>query len=296
MSKGINGLQNLGNTCYMNASLQCLRVITPLTEYIVERGGERHGDTTKNDLVDSYFSFVRDIWSCGNQILVPRDLKREFGRYKEQFLGYGQQDAPEFINFLLDAIHEAVKTVRTDRADRKKKVTESVISRLFYGQYRSTVTCDRCNHDSVTREPFMFLTLPVTRSLEDSFRSISRDDALTNDNRYKCDHCKSETNAVKRLEVERLPTVLIIYLKRFNGNRHRKVETNMDIPLQFDHSEGSYDLIGVVDHHGTLDRGHYTSSILIDGRWYDTDDQKIYEISKSQVVSKHAYILFYLKQ
>lgn len=56
-----------------------------------------------------------------------------------------------------------------------------------------------------------------------------------------------------------------------------------------------YDLIGVVDHTGSLEGGHYTAVCKsMNNKWNKYDDQDVNEISQSEVVSSKAYLLFYV--
>ena len=59
-----------------------------------------------------------------------------------------------------------------------------------------------------------------------------------------------------------------------------------------------YDLIGVSNHFGSLNGGHYTASCKnpITGKWHYFNDSSVGACSKSQVVSPAAYLLFYRKR
>jgi len=163
------------------------------------------------------------------------------------------------------------------------------------GKYKSTVTCQNCQQDSVTYEDFMFLTLPVSDDLRKSFKLLTHRDDLDSDNMYKCDKCKSESTASKKLSISMLPEVLIIYLKRFTADR--KIDDYMEIPLKFyDEDNNSYELVGVVNHFGSRSGGHYTANIQIGGRWYNMNDGSYNEIDKSHVITRNAYMLFFERQ
>src|SRR5438309_3809196 len=98
------------------------------------------------------------------------------------------------------------------------------------------------------------------------------------------------------MEIHKLPKVLIVYLKRFSANR--KIDDNMDIPLYFDDPDANtYELVGVVDHYGRMNGGHYVANVKINSRWFCMNDNFFTEISKSRVVSRqNAYMLFYERQ
>ena len=189
--KGIIGLQNLGNTCYMNSALQCIRSVDELTEYF--RCGHfkkelnydnplgHHGEMAK-----SYGNFIEGIYSTNSGAFNPSNLKRTVGKYGPSFAGYGQQDSQEFLAFLLDGLSEDLNRIvkkpyiekpdSTDDmvgneqllkefADRNwndyKARNDSVVIDLFAGMYKSTLTCPVCSKVSIVFDPFSNLTLQL---------------------------------------------------------------------------------------------------------------------------------------
>ncbi|AYV76266.1 MAG: ubiquitin carboxyl-terminal hydrolase 2 [Terrestrivirus sp.] len=287
-NNGIVGLKNLGNTCYMNASLQCLRNIKSFREHIFDEN-KNNLNGNNNKLIKSYYKFVHNIWepAMNKTVMSPADIKNEFGKYKRNFSGFGQQDAQEFIIYLLDAIHE----------NTKNENKQSIISELFVGKYKSTVVCGNCEHSSITYEDFMFLSLPVTENLEKSLSMFSAHDDLDNNNKYKCEKCKHESIATKMMQIHKMPNVLIVYLKRFNV--HKKIDNYMDAPLTYiNNNDGNtYELTGIVNHFGTKHGGHYTAYIRINDVWFDMNDSSYRALKdSSNIVTNNAYILFYEKQ
>jgi ubiquitin carboxyl-terminal hydrolase 8 len=288
---GLVGLNNLGNTCYMNASLQCLRCVFALTRYIFN---SRYDGSNK--LVKSYFDFVKIIWTHKQITLSPSDLKKEFGKYKSEFDSFTQEDAQEFTNFLLDSLHENLKEeIEEIEIKSRKRIirTRSIISDIFYGKYKSTVTCGNCSNNSDTYEDFMFLTLPVTQNLYTSFGQFNRHDHLDGENKYKCDKCNTLSNATKKMQIAKLPNTLIIYLKRFNSVR--KINDFMDIPFYFTSPDNiTFELIAVINHYGNINGGHYTANIKFNNSiWYCMNDSQYQNIHPTKVIGCEAYVLYY---
>jgi len=117
-----------------------------------------------------------------------------------------------------------------------KKRNESIIIELFSGQYKATVRCLTCGTTSRKFDTFQFLTLSLpTRScsLNELIRDFSKEEKLTGDNRWKCPKCKGLRNAVRTIEIWKLPPVLIIHLKRFvySGLWRDKIHTNVSFPV-----------------------------------------------------------------
>ncbi|XP_022789147.1 ubiquitin carboxyl-terminal hydrolase 20-like [Stylophora pistillata] len=107
--RGLCGLSNLGNTCYMNAALQALSNCPPLTQYFLECGS--FAKETKNSSVSRNFSIlVNEIWSRKRpKYVVPSQLLRSVRQINSQFRGYGQQDAQEFLRCIMDQLHEEIR-------------------------------------------------------------------------------------------------------------------------------------------------------------------------------------------
>lgn len=189
---GCVGLANLGNTCYMNAALQCVRSVEELTKYFLS--GEWEKELNKDnplshngDVAAAYAHLLKEIYKDSSPGSVsPRQFKATIGRYSTGFSGYGQQDSQEFLGFLLDGLQEDLSRIRkkpyiekpdsTDEMvndpdairkmaeevwDITKKRDDSVIADLFTGLYKSTLVCPKCLKVSITFDPFNNLTLPL---------------------------------------------------------------------------------------------------------------------------------------
>ena len=182
--RGLTGLQNLGNTCFMNSGLQCLSNTYALTKYLLEGSYKSHINYnnrigSKGKIVSAYGELVREMWTGSSSSVSPWNLKKALGGIASQFMGYSQQDSQEMLSFLIDGIHEdlnqAPKPTPTDLNEAGLSESEiaqkywekhlernqSIIIKLMHGQYRSEVTCLQCHNISVAFDPFLMLTLPV---------------------------------------------------------------------------------------------------------------------------------------
>ncbi|XP_043941793.1 ubiquitin carboxyl-terminal hydrolase 33 [Protopterus annectens] len=108
-TRGLTGLKNIGNTCYMNAALQALSNCPPLTKFFLECGKLVRTDK-KPALCKSYQKLIADIWHRNRPgYVVPTGLFQGIKVVNPLFRGYSQQDAQEFLRCLMDQLHEELK-------------------------------------------------------------------------------------------------------------------------------------------------------------------------------------------
>lgn len=110
---GAVGLQNLGNTCFMNSILQCLSNTECLTQIFLSDAHVSQINKTNvlghgGKLAQVYAKLIKDMWNDGYTKIVPREFKTTIGEFQPQFAGYDQQDSQELMAFLLDGLHVSI--------------------------------------------------------------------------------------------------------------------------------------------------------------------------------------------
>ena len=184
-SKGLSGLANLGNTCFMNSSLQCL-CHTPSLMYAFLSGQYKDDLNTDNPLglggklASAFGGLLSKVWRPGASFVTPKHFKWQLAKFAPQFGGYSQQDSQELLAFLLDGLHEDLNRIK-DKPYKEEKDSDgrpdeevaleawenyrarndSVVVDTFQGLYKSTLKCPKCNYTSVKFDPFMYLSLPL---------------------------------------------------------------------------------------------------------------------------------------
>jgi hypothetical protein len=116
---GACGLVNLGNTCYANSAIQCISYMPLLRAYLLNSQYKATGDLNKDNplgtggkLLEEFADLLRVMWSAKMGEKSPSRFKSQLGKANTQFSGADQQDAQEFLNFILDALHEDTNRVR----------------------------------------------------------------------------------------------------------------------------------------------------------------------------------------
>ncbi|CAB4287003.1 unnamed protein product [Prunus armeniaca] len=183
-SLGLIGLENLGNTCFMNSAIQCLVHTPKLVDYFL---GDYRKDINysnplgmKGELALAFGELLRKLWAPGAKPVAPRMFKLKLASFAPQFSGYNQHDSQELLAFLLDGLHEDLNRVKCKPYIEAQDVegrpdeevaeeywqnhlarNDSIIVDVCQGQYRSKLVCPVCNKVSVTFDPFMYLSLPL---------------------------------------------------------------------------------------------------------------------------------------
>jgi len=332
VNHGHFGLQNIGNTCFMNTALQCLSAIDIFTAYFLS--DQYLSDINKKpqaEFVRTYVKFLKNAWDENDCIVSPRLLKETLGKFYDPYSGFRQNDAAECFNKIIELLHEGCSYAVSIEFDSKKKepLTEmgkmeyasmmstkmhfernySIPVKLFYGQFQNRMICVECKKITMYYEPFSMINLPIcekTNTLFDCIDAYTSFEIMDGKNKYSCQTCKKETIGKKKIMVWKLPPVLVFSLNRFCGSR--KIDKYIDFPInkvifnnlvQNENAKNEiYDLVAVANHSGGLSGGHYWAyTKSTNGRWYNCNDEDNSEITnEGTIVSNSAYFLVYKKR
>lgn len=187
---GACGLTNLGNTCYQNSAIQCMGYTPLLRSYLLSTQYKATGDINKDNpigtggkLLEEIAELLKVIWSAKLGEKTPSRFRQQLGRMNSQFAGADQQDAQEFLNYILDMLHEDsnkirkkphvepleddwVQRVSLDRVGEEAwrrflRRNQSILANVAMGQVLNTVTCPVCNFSSRNFDPFNLLSVTI---------------------------------------------------------------------------------------------------------------------------------------
>ncbi|NWT04995.1 UBP42 hydrolase, partial [Mionectes macconnelli] len=301
------GLQNLGNTCFLNSTLQCLTYTPPLANYMLSLEHTKSCHVEGFCMMCTMESHINQVLCCSNNAIKPTSVINGLKRIGKHFHFGSQEDAHEFLCFTVDALQKACLNGST-KLDRSSQAT-TLIYQIFGGYLRSRVKCLNCKAVSDTYEPFLDVTLDikavtsVTRALE----QFVKPEQLDGENSYKCSKCKKMVPASKRYTIHRSSNVLTISLKRFANftggkiNKDVKYPEYLDLRAYMSQSIGEpliYALYAVLVHSGfNCNAGHYLCFIKAgNGLWYRMNDASVELSDIKTVLNQQAYVLFYIRR
>ncbi|XP_049871627.1 ubiquitin carboxyl-terminal hydrolase 3-like isoform X2 [Pectinophora gossypiella] len=342
--KKIVGLKNLGNTCFMNAVLQSLNNIQEFSCYFsqlpsleVKTNGRKvyHSRSYTRQEVNEVVMAeeLRKVLinlnsGCGGKgAISPEYLFHVIWKVVPRFRGYQQQDAHEFLRYMLDRLHtELLQLVPLEReaGALPRARSASIVTAVFGGTLQSEVRCLACGTESKKFDPFLDLSLELPDAgrhdepvpLTDCLESFVQIEELADTERYFCSSCKCKQKSTKQFWIRRLPNVLCLHLKRFrwHNNYRNKVDTSISFPLTALDMSGFvphnvpdtrrsglgnylYDLAAVIVHHGSgAASGHYTAYAINEEQWFHFNDQTVRATHAEAVASCKPYILFYIRR
>ncbi|XP_041844274.1 ubiquitin carboxyl-terminal hydrolase 2-like [Melanotaenia boesemani] len=324
---GVCGLDNSGNSCYLNAVLQCLCSTVPLVEHLLNQDTRKELSKSKCRFAEVFALLLEKMWLGSSSSCAAMEARSMVCSTLPQFNNYAQQDAQELLIFLLNALHDDFKKVakhqmrsllqQSKQEQKRDFATESnIVSHLFEGHLSYMSLCMHCDNQAHNTQTFTVLSLPIPKdtnkcSIQDCLSLFFEQTILTEGEQMLCSVCELRRETVIFTCLEKHPEILILHLKRFGckGKNQVKLRTNVIFSMKLDLTpflsssaqnitSSSYHLYAVVNHSGNLNTGHYTAVCYnaLTQRWHCFDDEVFREVQDSLVQSPNAYMLLYSRK
>ena len=310
-----NGLQNIGATCYMNATIQCLAHVKSFTENLLKNRNDIKKNKYKKKLSNSFLEVLENIWEKNSiNYYAPYNFKDLISQMNPLFAGIQANDSKDLVLFLLETMHNELNKAKdippfdnnnNDQYNFDKSFLSfvnyfqnnfrSIVSDIFYGMYNSRMQCLNCNATTHNIQCYNLLIIPLEEvrkfknriqnyvSIRECFEYYQKPEYMMGQNQIYCNNCKLMANSINNSTLIVGPKVLIINLNRGKG---LQFDIKLDFTeylnirdfIYFKETPTNYNLIGVVTHFGPSgDSGHFIAfcKSFVDNKWYKYNDAMV---------------------
>lgn len=325
-NKGLKGIHNLGNTCYINTVFQCMGYCNVFLNYVLGAKYKQRLKEGDRYILEHLRDLYTNIW-INNETVSPNDLLKVIYYKCNTLINiFEQNDINEFIGIIIDKMNMEIhrpydvipgpyKETIYDR--QKKKMDESWalshkkdysdLTDMFYGQVVSQIICGNCGKIHHNYEVVMNIMLSIDdcTTMDECIDKHFTEEYINSsenkkENTWKCDDCQKCFKSKKTTKLWRIPKILIVSLKRFNSGL-KKITTEIGVPYQMDISKymigpsscNSYTLKSIAFHMGSYQYGHYFAACKNGNSWYVFDDEVVKEIDNIDTAVKNGYVYFY---
>jgi len=263
-----SGLQNIGQTCYMNSTIECLSNIQKLTDVLLNKYGTF--DISKKPLTSTYSNLLFELFFSEEKYISPDVFKKVIGELNPLFQGMHAADAKDLLFFMIETLHHELNPEINNIFKPKKSFyqlekesqnegimlqnfiidfnskNKSIISDIFYGIIRSKMTCKGCG---ITKYSFQTFNMQIFQlkklkedklaknqnyyyndklNLYDCFIYQQEGEDLYGENMIYCNTCKGLRDGIHQQSIYGLPYILIIILNR--GKNNEDFNEEFDFP------------------------------------------------------------------
>ena len=179
------GLENIGATCYMNATLQCFAHIKEFVRFFKEGKQKLDVISNKNTLSYSFNILINKLWpkyytKKTKTYYAPYEFKEKISKMNPLFKGVAANDSKDLINFIVMTLHDELNTINNninipnvilDQSNKQimfntfvqdfKLKYNSLASDLFYGMNYNITKCTECGIQLYNYQVYFFLIFPL---------------------------------------------------------------------------------------------------------------------------------------
>jgi ubiquitin carboxyl-terminal hydrolase 8 len=316
--KGLSGLANLGNTCFVNSCVQILSHTYELNSFLKQETYRSKLKRTPGTALLLEWDELRKMLWGDNCIISPGKFIKTVQKVAEikgtdLFTGFSQNDLPEFLLFIIDCFHNALaREIKMTISGNPSNNTDNIaiqcfemiknmyskeyseIWNLFYAVHVSEISDLKTGESlKITPEPYFMIDLPIpsnnkSPTLIDCFNLYVEGETLDGENGWINEATKERIDIKKKIQFWSFPNILVIDLKRFN-TRLQKSQVLVTFPMDnldlseyvigYKKNSYKYELYGVCNHSGGVMGGHYTAYVKnANGKWYHFNDTSVSEV------------------
>jgi ubiquitin C-terminal hydrolase len=317
-NKGLSGLSNLGNTCFINSCIQIISHTYELNELLNSENFYKKLKNKYDSALLLEWNNLRNLLWTNNCIVSPGKFVKTIQKLaqikdKDIFTGYSQNDVPEFLLFLIDCFHNSLsREIKMNISGQVENETDDIALKCFqmiknmyikeysevWNIFYAVHVSEICNLETGERlkiipEPYFMIDLPIPQnnkspSLIDCFDLYVEGEILEGENAWLNDKTNEKINIKKKIQFWSFPNILVIDFKRFNS-KNQKNQILISFPLDnldlskyvigYRKNSYKYELYGICNHSGGALGGHYTSYVKnANDKWYHFNDTSVSEV------------------
>lgn len=297
------GFRNIGNTCYLNSTIQALFHVSSIANWLRSDRLHRENCLSRRHCIVCAMALTLKRSQAMDEAFPPRLICLNLNLIAKDFTIGRQEDAHEFLGLLIEAMDTSFLGRFPDHKSFDHQIKETTpVNQIFGGCVQTTVKCQHCGNASTTKQNIGQLSLDINESdtIEEALDSYFKCETIEE---YKCGSCNTIATATKNYTLDRAPISLCIQLKWFTydgGKIKKDVKLKPTLQLskyscKWNETSWNYRLVSMIIHSGySQNYGHYTAvGLSEDKNFYKFDDDLVAPISVYNAMNSNPYVIFY---
>lgn len=259
---GMTGIENMGNTCFLNVCMQILSHTYELNDFLDSPKFQKHIKNNDDGIISNEWNDLRKVMWSANGVVTPTRFVNNImvvakRKNRDLFTGFSQNDMPEFLMFIVDCIHNSVcrsveMTIKgqiennTDKnAMECNKMLKQVYNKeysevydMFYGISFTEIVSKDCEIQHVFRpESYFMINLQllngntVMTDLYECLDFYTQPELLEGDNAWYNEKTKAKEDVLKRTQFWNFPNILAFNFNRYTPDGRTKINAPVNYPI-----------------------------------------------------------------